>query len=151
MIFSFLYNKIFYSLKIFLIHVLTTQILFFSLIYLRYHHLFFCFNGNTSVYAGNVAQFHQVVIESTKTLTARTSVPVDFVTKYRTSLMIELPMAQMFTPLSMMMCRSMEMALPSWKVTRTPLPIASLRSRCTSPSVMERNAMPLTPKQFVAA
>ena len=32
-----------------------------------------------------------------------------------------------------------------------PLPMASLRSRCTSPSVMERTAMPLTPKQLVAA
>ena len=48
-----------------------------------------------------------------------------------------------------MMCRSMAMELSSWNVTRTPLPIASLRSRWTRPSVIERTAIPFTPKQFV--
>ena len=36
-------------------------------------------------------------------------------------------------------------------VTLTPLLMASGRRRCTSPSVMLRWAMPLTPKQLVAA
>ena len=52
---------------------------------------------------------------------------------------------------STMMCRSMDMELSGLNVTLTPLPIASLRSRWTSPSVMDRTAMPLTPKQLVAA
>ena len=65
--------------------------------------------------------------------------------------MMEVAIALRLTLLSTMMCRSMEMELSALNVTLTPLPIASLRSRWTSPSVMERTAMPLTPKQLVAA
>ena len=49
--------------------------------------------------------------------------------------MMEDAIALRLTFLSTMMCRSMERELSALNVTLTPLPMASLRSRCTSPSV----------------